>query len=67
MTRLVNQATSAIATGRGQVVVWTLREPTGAQVTLLTQELGPTAGQVQIVHGVHGLVSWLQLYFGRIL
>jgi len=62
MDRLVGQVNAATASNQGQVVVWTLKEPTQAQVRLVTTQIGNS--QVQFVHGVEGLYNWIRLYFG---
>lgn len=45
-----------------QVVVWTLKEPTMAQVRLVLAQTNNA--QIQFVHGVEGLYNWTRLYFG---
>ena len=64
LTRLVGQVTEAWQTGKGQVVVWSLREPTLQQIRLVHGHLGVLASKTQFVHGVSGLYQWLHLYFG---
>jgi RHS repeat-associated protein len=62
MDRLVAQVTAATNSNQGQVVVWTLKEPTMAQVRLVLAQTNNA--QVQFVHGVEGLYNWIHLYFG---
>lgn len=64
LSRLVGQVQSALSSGQGQVVVWSLREPTLRQLQIVYQAIGQQAGRVQFVHGVEGLFRWMQLYFG---
>ncbi len=64
LTRLVGQVTEAWSTKKGQVVVWTLREPTLRQLQLVHTHLGALAARTQFVHGVEGLYRWLRFYFG---
>jgi len=49
---------------QGQVVVWSLRLPSLAQLKAVYEALGSDASRVQFVYGVEGLYRWLQLYFG---
>jgi RHS repeat-associated protein len=65
LTRLVGQVNQAVSSGAGQVVLWSLKDPTMAQLRLTFQALGATAQRVQFVSGVEGLFRWMQLYFGR--
>jgi hypothetical protein len=60
---LVAQLQNAISTGRAKVVLWTLKDPSMAQVSLVLQELGSAVSQVQFVSGVEGLYRFLELYF----
>ncbi len=62
MTRLVGQVNSAASSNQGQVVLWTLKEPTQNQVRLVVSQVNNS--QVQFVHGVEGLYKWIHLYFG---
>jgi RHS repeat-associated protein len=62
MDRLVGQVNAAVNSNQGQVVVWTLKEPTLAQVRLVLAQTNNA--QVQFVHGVEGLYNWIYLYFG---
>ena len=66
LTRLVDQVRQALATGQGQAVLWSLREPVARQIGLVTNALGSSAGRVQIVSGVQGLFQWLVTYFGPV-
>ena len=63
MTRLVGQLNTAVAARQGQVVIWTYKEPTLAELQLLYQQLGAQAARVQVVHGLQGLYNWIQFYF----
>lgn len=65
LNRLVGQMTAMVQTGQGQAVVWSLRAPTSAQLSLIKAQVAPHIfQQVQFVHGVDGLYQWLKLYFG---
>jgi RHS repeat-associated protein len=63
LTRLVRQVTSAVASGQGKVVLWSLVEPGPAQISLVTRALGGAASEVEIVSGVEGLYQWMELFF----
>lgn len=64
LSRLVNQVNNMVAWGRGQAVVWTLKEPTLAEIRKVTEAIGANSGRVQFVSGVEGLAKWGELYFG---
>lgn len=64
LERLVGQVWEAYYTGRGQVVVWSLREPTIQQLRRVTLAIGSIASEVQFVHGIDGLWNWAKFYFG---
>ena len=64
LTRLVDQAKQALATGEGEVVIWTLREPVIRQLTLLKDALGNDATRVRVISGVQGLGQYLFEMFG---
>jgi hypothetical protein len=64
LTRLVGQMRTAIDSGTArQVVVWTLRPPSIAQIRTVITALGDKASQVQFVEGVQGLYDYLVFYF----
>jgi RHS repeat-associated protein len=67
MTRLVNQiatyASSSQLPAGTQIVLFTARAPSAAQMTLLTQQLGANASLVQHVSGLWGLVQWARFFF----
>jgi RHS repeat-associated protein len=68
LTRLVGQlrtaATAEEAVRNGaQVVLFTFRAPTVAQMALLESQLGASAGFVQHVSGLLGLIQWVRLFF----
>jgi RHS repeat-associated protein len=63
LTRLTAQLQNALDTGRGRVVLWTLKDPGLAQINLVLQTLGSKASEVQFVSGVEGLYRFLELYF----
>ena len=63
--RLIAQLRSAMATeGTGQVVLWTLKAPTEAELAALLAELGGEANAVQVVDGLVGLANWARFFFG---
>jgi len=62
--RLVEQINAMVSYGQGRSVIWTLREPTVAQLTRIQQAVGPVIfNQVQFVHSIDGLYNWIQLFF----
>ena len=62
--RLVAQLRSAMATpGTGQVVLWTLKAPTDAELAALLAEVGVDANAVQVINGLVGLGNWARFYF----
>ncbi|MDH3317565.1 MAG: RHS repeat-associated core domain-containing protein, partial [Gammaproteobacteria bacterium] len=68
LTRLVGQIQTALTAAdpavRGaQVVLFTFRAPTAAQMARLLQLLGPQAGSLQHVQGLWGLVQWARFFF----
>jgi len=68
MTRLVGQlriyatAEEAIR-NNAQVVLFTFRAPSAAQMALLESQLGTSAGFVQHVSGLMGLMQWVRFFF----
>jgi hypothetical protein len=63
-TRLVAQLQSAMASQHtGQVVLWTLRSPTNAELAALLTRLPANGSAIQFVAGLHGLASWSRFYF----
>ena len=64
LNRLVGQMTEMVNSGQ-QAAVWTVREPTVAQLTRLQLEAGPEVfNQVQFIHSIEGLYQWICLFFG---
>ena len=68
LTRLVSQIrtaqTSQQAIREGaQVVLWTYRAPTSAQMNLVLSNLGKGASGVQLVDGLLGLARWARWFF----
>jgi RHS repeat-associated protein len=63
MTRLVGQVNAMVGTGKGQAVLWTLREPTKQQLNLVISQLGEAANHVQLIHGVVELFHWIRFFF----
>ncbi|MEO5959064.1 MAG: RHS repeat-associated core domain-containing protein, partial [Opitutaceae bacterium] len=63
MNRLVGQLNAGISSGQGQVVLWTFKEPTVAEVERLYAQMGAQAAQVQLIHGMEGLYKWVQFFF----
>lgn len=75
--RLVNQINSGIAyinaqlasSGKaqqmpGQMVVWSLRQPSNADLARLQAAVGPAVfNSVTFVHGVTGLAKWIEFFF----
>jgi RHS repeat-associated protein len=67
LTRLVEQVQGALATGRGQVAVWSLKNPTDAQKRLLERTLGAADyARIRLVSGVQGLWEFLTKEFGGV-
>ncbi len=53
-----------VLSGRGQAVVWSLREPTLATLSRIEAAVGSQIfNEVVFVHGVPGLYQYLKLYF----
>jgi RHS repeat-associated protein len=67
LTRLVGQMQTALTTTQlpagTQLVLFTFRAPTAAQMSLLLQQLGPQASLIQHVSGLWGLVQWARFFF----
>lgn len=68
LTRLVGQMQTALTAqaarqAGAQVVLFTYRAPSAAQMALLMQQLGPQASMIQHVHGLWGLVQWARFFF----
>lgn len=64
LTRLVGQMRTAISAGEGaQVVLFTFRAPSAAQMNLLLSQLGAEASAIQHVSGLWGLVQWARFFF----
>jgi hypothetical protein len=66
LVRLVDQVKQALATGEGEVIVWSLKEPVVRQLNLVKDALGNDATRVRLVHGVQGLWTWLVEFFGPV-
>ena len=65
LNRLVNQINSMVTLGDGKAVVWSLRQPTVAQLGNVRDAVGLTVfDQVQFVDGIWGLHQFIKLYFG---
>ena len=65
LNRLAGQINAMVTCGQGQAVVWTLREPSAAELLRVQHEVGPDVfRQVQFVHGVEGLYNWIVIFFG---
>jgi len=64
LTRLVSHAQSSVAAAEAQTVIWTFKEPTLRELNLVTKELGTAANRVQFVHGVEGLLRYIDHFFG---
>jgi RHS repeat-associated protein len=64
LTRLVKQVSNSVLTSQGRTLLWTLAEPSVAQITLVTNALGDTAGSVDFVSGVQGLMDYVNAFFG---
>ena len=67
-TRMVGQIRTALtaeeaARRNAQVVLWTFKAPTDAEMALLLGTLGEQAGGVQLVHGLAGLSQWIRFFF----
>jgi RHS repeat-associated protein len=65
LSRLTAQLNNAIASGKGQAVLWSLQNPGIQQVKLVLSSMGPNADKVQIVSGVEGLYRYLELFLGH--
>jgi RHS repeat-associated protein len=63
LLRLAEQVKAAAMTGEGEVVIFTIRAPTAAQLDLLRSALGNL--QVTLVHGVDAWGEWLTRFVGR--
>lgn len=68
LTRLVGQMQTALTAERAirsgaQVVLFTYRAPSPAQMRLLLQALGPSASSIQHIHGFTGLIQWARMFF----
>jgi len=62
--RLVKQIQAMVASGNGQVVVWTVKPPAVATLNRLQTALGDsTYNRVQFIDGLWGLQQWIQMYF----
>jgi RHS repeat-associated protein len=60
----INAMVTRVPVGQ-QPVVWTLKEPSNADLNRIYQAVGPAAfNQTQFLHGVEGLYYWMKLYFG---
>lgn len=66
LTRLTDQLRQALATGEGEVVLWSLKEPVVRQLSLLKHALGNDYARVRLVHGVQGLGQWLSEFIGPV-
>lgn len=66
LSRMADQARQALATGEGEVIVWSLREPVVRQLNLAREALGSDAGRVRFIHGVQGLWTWMVEFFGPV-
>ena len=68
LTRLVGQMKTALtaeeaARAGAQVVLFTYRAPSAAQMRLLLEALGPSANSIQHIHGFTGLIQWARMFF----
>lgn len=65
LTRLAGQmqSGSASATGGQQMVLFTFKEPTIAEMELVLNAIGPTKNPIQFVSGFQGLMNWMAMYF----
>ena len=62
VARIAGQIQAGLATGN-QMVVWSLRAPSTAQLRRVADAVGlDAASRVQFVHGVEGLYRWAQFY-----
>jgi hypothetical protein len=64
LTRLVKQVSNSVLTSQGRTLLWTLAEPSPAQITLVTNALGDTGVSVDFVSGVQGLIDYVSAFFG---
>jgi RHS repeat-associated protein len=58
LTRLLGQINAGLQTG-SEVIVWTLKSPTASELTTLSEELGPQAGNISVLSGVENLFRYL--------
>jgi RHS repeat-associated protein len=62
--RLVGQLESGMATPQaGQIVLWTLKAPTEAELAALLVAVPEAGSTVQFVNGLIGLANWSRLFF----
>ncbi len=62
LTRIVGQIQAGLATGQ-QMVIWSLRAPSTAQLKSVADAVGlDAASRVQFVHGFEGLYRWAQFF-----
>lgn len=62
--RLVSQLQRAIATNAtGQIVMFTLRAPTRAELTALLSQLGTQGPSLQFISGLHGFANCVPFSF----
>lgn len=65
LTRLAGQITGALEEDNGQVVVWSLKEPTQQALMALQTQIGQEAfKRVVFVNGVRPLFEYIGKYFG---
>jgi hypothetical protein len=67
MVRLQQQVETALLHGEkdAQVVVWTLKPMSPADVQRLQETFGTYAHRVKLLHGVKNLSEWAKLYFNQ--
>jgi RHS repeat-associated protein len=63
LNRLVTQVNQGLASGN-KTVIFSLVQPTIAQVQRVQNALGANANNVQFVDGAEGLYRWTKLFFG---
>jgi len=65
LDRLVGQINDMVKYGQGPSIVWSLKEPTVAELVAIEQRVGPVVfRQIKFLHGAEDLYQWLISYFG---
>ncbi len=69
LTRLVGQMRTALTAeeavrNNAQVVLFTWKAPSPAQMRLLLEALGPEASSIKLVHGLLDLAQYVKYFFG---